>query len=224
MILLLHTSLGRPLPSAELARRAVVLTPAEAAFLPRFRRWQDAQARVLGRLLLRRALARLGLDPGLSAGLRRDAHGRPFLPAPELDFNLSHSGEVVALAIGRRARVGLDLELIHDLPLEDFRASLTPDEWRALERSPAPLAEFFALWTAKESVAKADGRGLSVALASIAIGHGQATLDGRAWRLREIHLADGYKCFLCSDDLRYDIEVEKIESARLWREGEDTDF
>ena len=52
----------------------------------------------------------LGQDP---AGLdfRRDAHGKPRLAGGELEFNLSHSGSALMLAVCRRHAVGVDLEI-----------------------------------------------------------------------------------------------------------------
>jgi 4'-phosphopantetheinyl transferase len=70
---------------------------------------------------------------------------------------------LAAVAITRERAVGIDVErLTDDPPLEVARRMMTYAEVQSLDRlSGRALAErFFALWTLKESYAKALGRGL----------------------------------------------------------------
>lgn len=217
MILLLHAPLGPRLSGEAFARLARLLSPAQAAELGGFRRWQDAQARLLGRLLLRRGLERLGLDPELARQALRDAQGRPHLPQGP-DFNLSHSGGLVALALGWEVRLGLDLEEVRPLPLEDFRSTLSQAEWRELEGLPRPWERFLELWTAKESVLKAQGQGLMVPMDEVCLRPGGALLRGQPWHLLPQDLEPGYKCHLCLDRLAYDtiIKYERCPAPVAW--------
>lgn len=92
------------------------------------------------------------------------AKGKPsLLNAPEISFNLSHSDSLLALTIGKKGPLGVDIE--DHQPRKSFDALLkrtfSPEEREWIESSPHFLSAFFALWSGKEAYLKADGRGLS---------------------------------------------------------------
>lgn len=84
------------------------------------------------------------------------------------DFNVSHSGDYVAVAAARGS-VGIDLEFIR--PVGDMAAIVRryfhPDEsaaWRAVEVGRREEA-FFLLWSAREASMKCAGLGLAKGIA-----------------------------------------------------------
>lgn len=88
-----------------------------------------------------------------------DGFGRPWLDnnINELDFNLSHSGNMVALAVSKGAAVGIDIEQDrrgHDKLFYNVRA---PGE----ETLFSETADFLKMWTIKEAISKAIGTGVS---------------------------------------------------------------
>lgn len=97
-------------------------------------------------------------------------HGRPALADPHaaLAFNWSHSGDHALLAIARGIVPGIDLERLRPRPraMDIARRYFCADETAALEALPPARRDdaFLALWTAKEAVLKATGRGLSYGL------------------------------------------------------------
>ncbi|MFF8380349.1 4'-phosphopantetheinyl transferase family protein [Streptomyces sp. NPDC015661] len=117
------------------------------------------------RLLLRTTLGALaGRDPD-GIVLARTALGRPYAPGlPDLDFSLSHTGSLLAVAVVRGGRVGVDAErpgrpmsvLEHRMCTPHERAGLTARGLRGTARD----AELLRLWTLKEAYAKALGTGL----------------------------------------------------------------
>ena len=95
----------------------------------------------------------------------RDGWGRPRFDDPSLpDFNISHSGGFVAVALGD-GQVGIDLQTVNTdfdpIPLAE--RFFSPEESASIKQ--ATKAErpdlFFALWTRKEALGKALGRGLA---------------------------------------------------------------
>jgi 4'-phosphopantetheinyl transferase len=123
---------------------------------------------------------------------------RPYLPGAALDFNLSHSGSYAVCALSPTGRVGIDLEYRTRRNLAALRAHFRPEEWATLATAD-PLGRFYQLWTQKEAVAKADGRGLDIALRDICIQQQQAELAGTRWQLQEIPLAADYILHLASN-------------------------
>lgn len=92
-------------------------------------------------------------------------HGKPtFASHPELHFNLSHSGNLVACALGHRP-VGVDVQqLVADLRPSLVRYIMSDQEIAALDALPSDDAKsllFTQLWSLKECYAKATGLGLS---------------------------------------------------------------
>jgi 4'-phosphopantetheinyl transferase len=91
--------------------------------------------------------------------------GKPrALNAAGWDFNVSHSGDYVAVAV-RRGQVGVDLEQVR--PVREMESIVEryfhPDEaaaWRAV--APGLRKEaFFVLWSAREASMKCVGLGLA---------------------------------------------------------------
>jgi 4'-phosphopantetheinyl transferase len=131
---------------------------------------------VSGRWLLRSVLSALtGIEPRLLQ-LQAGPHGKLFLSGHERlgpSFNLSHSGDLAALALLRDRRVGIDIETERPLTDRDLlaRRMLGPRERVRFEALPENAREgaLLAAWTRKEAVLKAVGTGVSGALQSIEV-------------------------------------------------------
>jgi 4'-phosphopantetheinyl transferase len=151
--------------AARLAAWRAALPAEEQARAARFRQPDDAARLVLGRTALRRVLgARLQCSPA-AVPLVPGPNGKPVLPpeSPPWQFNLSHSGDWLLLALAWRRRVGIDVEAWRDLEYAALaERAFAPEERAALAAAPAAerAATFFAVWTRKEALLKARGLGL----------------------------------------------------------------
>lgn len=152
-----------------------------------------------------RALTRLALSTRLSIPARQvpvsvDTNGRPYLHAGHggrsgsagrvgIDFNLSHSGDVVALAVSGGLRIGLDIERAEGRPTAPAlaRRFFSPSECELLERCEGRhySRRWYRIWTTREAHAKARGIGVR------AIGAVPGA-RGDSWDSRNVPLADGY--------------------------------
>jgi 4'-phosphopantetheinyl transferase len=149
-----------------------LLDDAERARVERYRFEDDRRRATVGRGMLRRLLGQsLGRDPRALQFVTGE-QGKPALTDGELEFNVSHSGDRVAIAIARGMPVGIDVELesrrMRDLS-SMARRFFSPIEARAVEEADDPAGVFFTIWTAKEAVIKAVGGGLSINLASFSV-------------------------------------------------------
>ncbi len=168
-----------------------VLAPSEQARSGRFRRPPDRAAYIRCRSALRRLLgARLGTSPAAVAILVDD-HSKPHLAPPAaLHFNVSHTLHAALFAISTNAPVGVDLERIDPgFPsLDTARSYFHPTEVARLDTAPANQRsrEFFAMWSAKEALAKAHGTGLLHPLSGLVIADEVATLDGIRYQIRPV--------------------------------------
>ena len=173
--------------------------PVSAAEAVRARAMRSARRRhefAVCRGALRRILSGvLGIAP-LAVPIREGAHGKPCLARgegsrllPALGFNVSHSGNRFVVALARGMDPGVDVERIRP------RASLSrlarrffsPAEQRAVAAASDPLGAFYRIWTRKEAVIKAHGRGVSLGLDRFDVSAGEPALliearwDGAAW-------------------------------------------
>ena len=164
--------------------------------------YQHAQ----GRTPLRDTLAAYLRIHGSEVALIDGPHGRPQL-APWLDqsigFNWSHSGDHALIAVARGIAPGVDLERLRPRT----RALAIAERFFSQEESAAlaalPSGElalaFLELWTAKEAVTKAIGRGIAFGLDRLSIGitFDRLTLqrldgdDADAWQLHRLTPAPG---------------------------------
>ena len=104
--------------------------------------------------------------------LQRGEHGKPFLAdAPALQFNQSHSGGALLIAISRDQPIGVDLEISRrQRPVLDLASRyFAPSETTALAALTAELQPFafLELWSCKEAVLKAIGQGIGFGLARL---------------------------------------------------------
>jgi 4'-phosphopantetheinyl transferase len=145
----------------------VSMPDGEMAYARRFLRDDDRRRFLTGRALTRSALGRyLGRAP-TEIALAVTAFGKPYLrrdDGPDLRFNLSHSGSLVALAVGIRDEVGIDVEAEPPGNADELvPIVLSGPERRAYERLPRALRPpaFLRCWTRKEALLKASGTGFS---------------------------------------------------------------
>lgn len=176
--------------------------------IARYRRWQDRHAHLFGKLLLREALKRCSGADTLS-GLQYTSYGRPYLPGP-VDFNLSHSGKYVVCAISGESNLGVDIEEVKPIQLADFANVLRLDEVAAIQSAPDALQSFYRLWTIKESVIKAEGRGLSIPLKDILVDHHSASLYDKVWYLHDLKIDGQYSTFLTTNTIPKSVKVTEI--------------
>jgi 4'-phosphopantetheinyl transferase len=101
--------------------------------------------------------------------------GKPFLPSETakigINFNLSHSGDMVLYAITRGQCVGIDLEKINPtIAIEQIaQRFFSPAEITALHAAPGDQRDqlFFLYWTRKEAILKATGKGVAFPLEKV---------------------------------------------------------
>ena len=164
----------------------------------RYRRWQDAQACLAGKVLLQKGLESLLGDADALPRIRYNGFGRPFLPDSDVDFNISHAGAYVVCALGGLQRVGIDLEQVMPVDVELFRTSMDPQEWNAVAAAPDQTQAFYEYWTRNEAVAKANGQGLALPVFGTATPGSPVWADGQAWHLQNVPFGSGYVCHLAT--------------------------
>lgn len=141
----------------------------------RFVQMADSVRHLAGRALARRMLC-AATGQNNTAPFARSPYGKPFCPQTNTDFSISHSADMVWVALCRTATVGIDVEQLRALPdAADLTDQLHPQERQALLALPGNELEraFLRCWTRKEAVLKACGTGLNTPLQSFCVNTGQ---------------------------------------------------
>jgi 4'-phosphopantetheinyl transferase len=158
------------LPSA-IAELDRLLAPAERARASRFHRQIDRTRHVLGRGLLRVLLGSVLNMPPDRLQFTYNEFGKPSLAAScglQAQFNVSHSADLLLIAIAIDRAVGVDVEQVRtDVDFDAIAARFfSVAEQRLLAALPQDLKRcaFYSCWTRKEAYLKARGDGLAMPL------------------------------------------------------------
>ncbi|MEO8353677.1 MAG: 4'-phosphopantetheinyl transferase superfamily protein [Chthoniobacteraceae bacterium] len=182
-----RTTLGSPRTSDR-----DLLSPDEWIRAERFHFTRDCDRFVAARVFLRRILSRyLGCGPG-EIRFRRGPNGKPEIDgaATLLRFNLSHSEDLMLLAVTQVREVGVDLEALRpNAPYEISDRYFAPEDAWLIRTLPAPAKHqrFYELWTRTEALLKASGAGFA---------HGNRVVHPERWSLLSLTPAEGFAASL----------------------------
>jgi 4'-phosphopantetheinyl transferase len=165
-------------PPDTVARLWPLMAAAERTRCLRFVRDDDRRAFAITRALVRRTLSLYGPTAPADWRFVTNAHECPFVePAqagsPALHFNVSHTQGLVALAVSRGHRLGVDVERVTRVVTDGVaERHFAPAEVRDLVALPEAdqATAFFEYWTLKEAYIKARGMGLALPLDAFAFG------------------------------------------------------
>lgn len=148
-----------------LPQSASILNSEELARAARFHFERHQRRFASARTRLREILAAYLAADAASLEFEYNKHGKPeLLNQQGLQFNLSHSGDMALLAIGKEFPLGVDLEIYSARPYLGIAKQLfSPAEQKAIHNasSATRTALFFKIWAQKEAFIKACGLGLA---------------------------------------------------------------
>jgi 4'-phosphopantetheinyl transferase len=142
-----------------------------------------------GKWLISYALSKEGYSMDELKNLKLDSYKRPYL-CDEIDFNISHSGNYVVCVISKNSRVGVDVEEVKDVDFNDFEFALSIKDREVIDNSENGFTEFFKIWTKKEAIAKANGKGLGLPLSEMNIYTKLVDCEGELWNTSYIDIED----------------------------------
>ncbi len=189
------------------------------ARMERFRFEKPRQQFIASRGMLRAVLAGYVDQAAEEITLTFGKRGKPGLVEGELQFNLTHSEDVLLLGITKGRRIGVDVEFVH--PLEDMlmmaRQNFSAYEQHVLFTLPEDQQEqaFFNCWTRKEAYIKATGDGFSMPLRNfdVTMIPGEAArmlraegVDPERWTLHHLEPYTGYVGAICVEGAVASIE------------------
>lgn len=161
------------------------------------KRRKKVYSRLFGYLLLKRILDDKYFPADLTT-LTYQANGKPFI-SRLLDFNISHSGEMVACVVSDELKVGIDVERMRTIDVASYSCCLNTSELEQIMARPNTVSAFYRLWTQKEAAVKADGIGLKMPMRTIQVDTQRASWGSGQWYLQELQIDKDYVVHLASN-------------------------
>lgn len=173
---------------------------------------KDRQLSLFGKLLLMEVAKNFGLEKDILNQISYTAYNRPYLKG-DIDFNISHSGSCVILAMSNMGKVGIDIEEVKAIDIEDFQVFFTLEEFTDIRQSVDSRTSFYHWWTQKESLMKADGRGMNISPNEISIQGNRSCIQNCTWYLTPICIPGSYSVHLATSWLPSEkvIDIQEIE-------------
>jgi 4'-phosphopantetheinyl transferase len=187
-----------------------LLTDAERMIALRFRFEADRNRYVTGRRSLRFLLSKYLAASPTEILIVSEKGQKPFVKNPDFSvrFNISHSGQWVVVALAKH-ELGIDIEKVDsafdysNLIREHFSVA----EQQFVSHAEVPVDAFYLLWTRKEALTKAEGRGLHENLKSVSA-LGEYAISGaheKNWKIRSFRLSPEYPVSLAYSGLQLEI-------------------
>lgn len=189
-----------------------ILSDDEKIRLDKFHFRKDKEYFIIGRGILRLLLsAYVGIRPK-DVKFYYGVNGKPFLNmTSNINFNLSHSGQLLVLAFTRNKMIGVDIEHIESIDIQNIATNFFSQmEYKMFEsiNELERLISFFKWWTRKESYIKAIGKGITQCLKEFDVtvlpDHEPKILNIRndsmeadSWSLHDILIDPNYSCTVC---------------------------
>lgn len=146
-------------------------------------------------------------------------YGKPYLKNNlNFKFNISHSNEIIIIVIDYNNEVGIDIEYIKEINLNEYINILREEEKVEIisEKESNKLDKFYEIWTIKESFFKEEGKGISmiddyyfIDLKKKIIKYNKKVLE---YKIVNYHK---YKISICSSKIDSKLFINLIDSNTL---------
>ena len=196
-----------------------------------FRIERDRRSLIIAHGLVRSLLSHYVNRPAAELRFASGEFGKPALVGYDaLRFNLSHSDDLIAIAVTPGREVGVDVERIDegieaDLIAKSFFSRAERESLGALD-GRLKVAGFFRCWTQKEAYMKATGLGISAGLdgfdVRVAPDEPAALLSDRRdpsavvrWTLRDLDTRGGYAGAIAAEGTDWRLERLVVTPSQL---------
>ena len=152
-----------------------ILSQEEQRRADQFKFDKDRDSYTTTRAVLRELLGKYTNAAPASLSFVTNEHGKPALPSghnsQNIQFNVSHSGIFALLAFGQQHPIGVDVERIRANVTEISKLLLSSRERQSYQHlsEAQRIASLFHVWTSKEAIIKALGKGFSIPLKDVEV-------------------------------------------------------
>jgi 4'-phosphopantetheinyl transferase len=169
----------------------------------------DRQSRVQGKLLLIKMINDFGLTMKLE-DMKYTSYHKPYFDG-DLDFSISHCDGMVICAGGLMAKIGIDTEPIREINVDDYIDELTVNERYLIHHNQNPSKTFLQVWTKKEALLKATGRGIDMDMSYLDVSSNMITVHREQFSLYAIPSDEAFVSHIAVTGPHTEIKIQEVE-------------
>lgn len=129
----------------------------------------------------------LGIEPP-DIQIQRDSLGKPYIQENKVFFNLSHSKNMVGIAVSKKASVGIDVQVMKaKCNMELLQNGVfSATEQAAFQKACRKGKErnlFFDIWARKEAFTKCLGTGFTISVQNVSVNQDSVIYHGKEYKL-----------------------------------------
>jgi 4'-phosphopantetheinyl transferase len=173
-----------------------------------FKQKKDRTLHFLSKWMLHQFIQKEGFADNIIQKISYDRFQKPFLSNFPYHFSFSHSGDIAVLAISPTAKIGIDIEQIPSNQLKVVPDIFSEQEKEKMLKNNNITNYFFHVWTAKESIIKALGKGFDLNFKEMNIETDRVMWQNYQWHLKAFSIHKDYVCHLATDKK---IEVYNVQ-------------
>lgn len=173
----------------------------------KLKRKRDKMRSLLSEIVLLNGLTHYGVQ---ELTYEYNAYKKPYLINSPVYFNMSHSGDYVLCGISDE-EIGVDVEMTKDIDLSCGKLVFCKNELQMMMDSKDSKKTFYGLWTKKESLIKAIGKGFFMKVQAIDL----SSKNYMNWRTKSFEYDD---CIvsLCTRDDEFPKTIDLLDYKTLW--------
>ena len=191
MIYLYYTNLAN-IPWNNLEKKIGIVSDHEKDKIYTYRFEKDRITSLGGKLLLLEAIQEaLKTKVDRLPPIAYNTFGKPYFSDLSFCFNISHSSTfAICVFSEKEGELGTDIEEINPIDINEYRSVLNDSEYSMLK--DRDHSAFFRLWTIKEAIMKAEGKGFHLNPLSIEIETTDAehtcSLNNKTWFIKTFQI------------------------------------
>ena len=199
MITILYVKIDKLWKDNELDRYLFLLPNVLRQKILLYKNKKEQQLRICGKLMLLQILNELDAtkDFGLD-DIKYDKYNKPFFNK-NFHFSIAHSEDFVVCAASKQNCLGIDVEKIKQIDVQLLKDMFSPEEWITLDQKDFDLNYFYFLWTRKEAVLKANGKGIVEQMEKIEVFKDIILYESQQYNIYDLPIHNEYKIALASN-------------------------
>lgn len=186
----------------QLERNIKILSNEDQKRILKLQQDNDKCLSLAGKMLLLYSLKEQGIWKEIFLPqISYSSHNRPYFTNLACDFNIAHSGDLVVCYLSKDSRVGVDIERIKLIAINDYKEVFTEHDFDKILTSTNPIFEFYRFWTCLEAIIKADGNGFSLDTKRVIISNNECTIHDITYSLFNLVLDNEYAFCIVSSKI-----------------------
>ena len=138
-----------------------------------------------------------------------------------VSVSISYSADLIVVGVSSEGYIGVDVEKMNNVDFYPYETEYTSEEWRLVIDSVHKLEGFYTIWTRKEAVLKADGRGLSQELSTFSVADDVVKLpfSVQLWNLCSFRFLEVFMMSVAGSEQPMEIKIEEAKIFNFAAKG-----